>query len=85
MLSHKETKEDELFEGNIIVAMFQKELFELNGINYRLGNVAFDIHGKIIKNGMKPLFIKKDSHETYDKLMRKLSGFTTDTEGILLV
>lgn len=60
-------------------------MYRINNINYRYGNIAYDIHGKIIKdNGIKPLFIKKNSHETYDKLMRKLSGFTTNVEGIIL-
>ncbi len=83
---HREQRKDEQFVGNISVIIFpEEELFKLNNINYRLGNFAFDIHGKIIKNGMKPLFIKKDSIERYDKLMRKLSGFTTKVEGVLLV
>lgn len=87
MLGHKEERKDEIFVGNasVIISEEQERLFKLNKINYRYGNVAYDIHGKIIKgNGIKPLFIKKESHKTYDKLMRKLSGFTTDVEGILL-
>lgn len=87
MLRHKEEGKDEVFVGNTstIISGKQERLFRLNNINYRYGEVAYDIHGKIIKgNGVKPLFIKKDSHKTYDKLMRKLSGFTTDVEGILL-
>lgn len=87
MLGHKEEQKDEIFVGNtsIIISEKQEHLFQLNNINYRYGNIAYDIHGKTIKgNGTKPLFIKKDSHKTYDKLMRKLSGFTTDVEGILL-
>lgn len=87
MLGHKEEQKDEIFVGNTstIISEKQEHLFQLNNINYRYGNIAYDIHGKIIKgNGIKPLFIKKDSHKTYDKLMRKLSGFTTDVEGILL-
>lgn len=87
MLRHKEEGKDEVFVGNIsiIISGEQERLFRLNNINYRFGDVAYDIHGKVIKgNGIKPLFIKKDSHKIYDKLMRKLSGFTTDVEGILL-
>ncbi len=87
MLGHKEERKDEVFVGNTstIISDEQERLFRLNNINYRYGNVAYDIRGKIIKgNGIKSLFIKKDSHKTYDKLMRKLSGFTTDVDGILL-
>lgn len=87
MLRHKEERKDEIFVGNESIIIFenQKRLFQLNNINYRFGNVAYDIHGKIIKaSTTKPLFIKKDSYKTYDKLMRKLSGFTTDVGGILL-
>ena len=86
--SHKEQKRDEIFVGNTSTIIFPDEyehLFKRNNIKYRFGNVAFDIHGKIIKeNVTKPLFIKKDSCDTYNRLMRKLSGFTTDVEGILL-
>lgn len=87
MLGHKEERKDEIFVGNesIIISEERERLFLLNNINYRFGNVAYDIHGKVIKcNGIKPLFIKKESYRIYDKLMRKLSGFTTDVEGILL-
>jgi hypothetical protein len=87
MLRHKEERKDEVFVGNTstIITEKQEHLFRLNNINYRYGNIAYDIHGKIIKgNGIKPLFIKNDSCKKYDKLMRKLSGFTTDVEGILL-
>ncbi len=87
MLRHKEERKDEIFVGNESTIIFenQKRLFQLNNINYRFGNVAYDIYGKIIKgSATKPLFIKRDSYKTYDKLMRKLSGFTTNVEGILL-
>ena len=85
--SHKEQKRDEIFVGNTSTIIFpdDEHSFKLNNIKYRLGNVTFDIHGKIIKdNATKPLFIKKDSCDTYNKLMRKLSGFTTDIEGIII-
>lgn len=86
MLSHKEERKDEIFVGNVFTITSEEErLFKLNDINYRFGNVAYDINGKIIKDDItKPLFIKKDSFETYDKLMRKLSGFTTDVEGVFV-
>lgn len=87
MLRHKEERKDEVFVGNeyTVVSEERERLFKLNNINYRFGNIAYDIHGKIINNnGTKPLFIKKSDYKTYDKLMRKLSGFTTDIEGILL-
>lgn len=85
MLGHKEERKDEVFVGNISPIISEEHLFKLNNIKYRYGSVAYDIDGKIIKdNGIKPLFIKKDSYEIYDKLMRKLSGSTIDVEGILL-
>ncbi len=87
MLGHKEEGKDEVFVGNTstIIKEEQERLFCLNGIGYRYGNIAYDIDGKIIKNSnIKPLFIKKDSFDIYDRLMRKLSGFTTDIEGVLL-
>lgn len=84
---HKEERKDEIFVGNesTIISEKRERLFQLNNINYRFGNVAYDTHGKVIKGGgIKPLFIKKSSFKKYDKLMRKLSGFMTDDEGILL-
>ncbi len=85
MKDHKEEMNNEKFVGNISKVDSDIKYFDLNNINYRFGNDAFDIHGKIIKNNIiKPLFIKKDSLEKYDKLMRKLSGFTTNVEGIIL-
>ncbi len=85
MKNHKEEMNDERFVGNTSKLYSSLKYFDLNNINYRLGNTAFDKHGEIIKsNIIKPLFIKKDSLEKYDKLMRKLSGFTTNVEGIIL-
>lgn len=84
---HKEERKDEIFVGNesTIISEERERLFQLNNINYRFGNITYDIHGKVMKgNGIKPLFIKKSSFKKYDKLMRKLSGFMTDVEGILL-
>ena len=64
MLSHKEERKDEVFVGNTsaIISEERERLFKLNKINYRLGNIAYDIDGKIIKgNVIKPLFIKLES------------------------
>lgn len=62
MLRHKEERKDEIFVGNESTIIFekQKRLFQLNNINYRFGNVAYDIYRKIINgSATKPLFIKK--------------------------
>lgn len=71
-MCHKERKEDEVFVGNMNVIIDfprEKEKFEKNGIRYRLGNIAHDIHGKTIGgNVMKPLFVSKKDHEKYDIL-----------------
>lgn len=50
MLRHKEERKDEVFVGNTstIITEKQEHLFRLNNINYRYGNIAYDIHGKII-------------------------------------
>lgn len=71
---HKEERNDEIFVGNSSIEHME-ELF-LDGIDCRLGCVAYDIHDKIIKNdGIKPLFIKKTSFKRYDNKMRKECGF----------
>ena len=51
MLRHKEERKDEIFVGNESTIIFenQKRLFQLNNINNRFGNFAYDIYGKIIK------------------------------------
>lgn len=80
MKKHKEELEDEIFVGNTcLLDENHFRLFDLNNIEYRIGRVAYYIDGKIIKSNItKPLFIKKNSYETYDKLMMKLSGFTVE-------
>lgn len=85
MKNHKEELKDEIFVGNTNILVDNFRLFKLNNIKYRVGEVAYYIDGKIIKgNAIKPLFIKKDSYKTYDKLMRKLSGVTVGVEGVVL-
>lgn len=52
MLSHKEERKDEVFVGNTsaIISEERERLFKLNKINYRLGNIAYDIDGKKMKS-----------------------------------
>lgn len=72
MLLHKECGKNEVFVGNINVIVqldTEKDRFEKKGIKYRIGNIVYDIDGKIIKgNVIKPLFIAKKDCEKYDKL-----------------
>lgn len=72
MLLHKECKKNEVFVGNInVIAQLdaEKEKFEKYGIEYRVGNTAYDVHGKTLKgNVIKPLFISKKDSGKYDRL-----------------
>ncbi len=56
MLSLKEQKKDEIFVGNSSID--QRDLLLSSGIECRLGDVAYDIHGRKLKTGIKPLFVK---------------------------
>jgi hypothetical protein len=71
MSYYEKCNQDEFFAGNISVPV-DKELSKLrdNGIICRVGLLAYDIHGeKLLTNYMLPLFIKKESHEKYERLM----------------
>ena len=62
-------KENETFVGNIDV---DKNLSYLNGVEYRIGNLALDINGKKIDtNDMRPLYIKNTSFVEYNKIMEQ--------------
>lgn len=75
MKMHKEEKNDKVFVGNS--NHYNLEDLSHQGIECRLGNIAYDIEGKEIKgNYIKPLFVKKNSFKKYDTYMRKSSGFT---------
>ena len=77
MKMHKEEKDNEVFVGNTDYDSL-KELRQ-HGIEYRLGNIAYDIDGKEIEgNYLKPLFIPKSSFKKYDIYMRKSCGFIVD-------
>ncbi len=73
MLSHKEQKKDEIFVGNSNID--QRDLLLSSGIECRLGDVAYDIHGRKLKTDIKPLFVKKSSFKRYDNKMRSECGF----------
>jgi len=65
--SHKEKLNDEVFVGNIRVG---SDLSHLNGVEYRIGDQAFDIDGKKLpRDYMRPLFVKRRDYATYDRIM----------------
>lgn len=73
---------NETFVGNIYTTQIEKEVEKLTSknIKFRIGNLAYDIHGKILpKEQCLPLFINKDSHTKYDNMMmaelRAIRGF----------
>ncbi len=60
---------DEEFVGNINV---NDDLAYLKDVQYRIGDVALDIHGKELDPGdMRPLFVKKQSFGLYDRIMKQ--------------
>ena len=65
--SHKEKLNDEVFVGNIRVG---SDLSHLNGVEYRIGDQAFDIDGKKLpRDYMRPLFVKRRDYAKYDRIM----------------
>lgn len=74
MSYYKGCGENEIFVGNHWAGASLKELDE-GGVEYRLGDVAYDINGKVIaKDYMLPLFIAKKSLTKYDSIaMAELS------------
>lgn len=59
---------DEIFVGNIAS---NDKLSNLVGVEYRIGDQAYDIHGKKLpKNYMLPLYIKKSSRNKYNDIMQ---------------
>ena len=63
---------NEIFVGNIHTAALNKEVKTLtdNGINYRIGELAYDIHGrKLSPEQCLPLFINEKSYKKYDDMM----------------
>ena len=59
-------------EGYIFVSNTPSEgdLPELKNVKYQIGELALDIHGKVIdKNHMLPLFVAKESYDEYNRIM----------------
>lgn len=70
MAFYKGCKENEIFVGNTTTGGDLSYLDESN-IRYRIGEVALDIHGKEIEKWyMRPLFIKQESYDKYNRIMQ---------------
>lgn len=69
MYKKEEIQFDEIFVGNSSESDPELLKYERNNIEYRLGNIALDIHGKKLPKWYKPLFIKKKDFQKYDRLM----------------
>lgn len=66
---HDECKENEVFVGNTEV---EKSREYLKGVNYRLGNQAYDYYGKKIPTDyMLPLYISKGDFDKYNSIMEE--------------
>ena len=61
---------NEIFVGNINIIGY--DYTELEGIKYRIGNVAYDIEGNKIKNtDIRPLFVSQASLNDYNSMKQK--------------
>ncbi len=64
---HEECHKDERWLGNM---RRNKERPYLAGLKtLRLGNVAYDIHGKRLPEEYAPIFINKKEYWEYDRIM----------------
>ena len=64
---HEECSKDETFIGNVGI---ERDFSEYKTIKYRLGSVAYDIHGNILNTSLlKPMFVKNSSLAEYDRIM----------------
>lgn len=68
-LHNNEKNENEVFVGNIK----NKDHKRLHGLSYRVGQQAYDLHGKKIDTSeMRPLFIHKESFSEYNYRMEHI-------------
>lgn len=82
MAKHEKCENNEIFIGNINTIAKDKEIKRLTdkNIKFRIGNLAYDIHGNQLPiEQCLPLFIKKESLSIYDTMMmtelRAIRGF----------
>lgn len=60
--------QSEIFLGNTLEAMFPED--HLKGLKtVRLGDVAYDLDGKVLPDYYKPLFLDKSEAGEYDRIM----------------
>ena len=82
MAYYEKCEENEIFVGNIYTSTLneEKEKLTKKDIKFRIGQLAYDIHGnKLLTSQSLPLFIEKGSHTKYDNMMmaelRAIRGF----------
>ena len=68
MAFYKGCRENEKFVGNTTAGDNLSYLDEA-GVEYRIGEIALDIHGKEI-GYMRPLFINLKSYDKYNRIMQ---------------
>ena len=67
---HEKCGDDEKFIGNTTTMQAHRLPDELEGVKFRLGNIAYDIHGNPLdKREHLPVFVKKESLKLYDEIM----------------
>lgn len=71
MAHHEKCSSNEIFIGNIIKPNLneEKEILDIKGIKYRIGHIAYDIHGNKLPSSFLPIFIFKESFEKYNSMM----------------
>lgn len=64
----KTIKQDEIWVGNTTTG---GDMSDLQRVEFRIGEQAYDIHGKQIpRDYMRPLFVKKSSYDLYNAIMQ---------------
>lgn len=75
-MEYEKCNNDEVFLGNTSdIDRRKKELSSIESL--RIGSIAYDIHGKKIKNdNCKPLFLHKNDMRKYDNLMMAVKAMS---------
>lgn len=67
---HEPCGADELYLGNTLRDKNNLEFLKQKGMRtIRLGDVAYDLDGKVLSASYAPLFIKRSEEQLYDAIM----------------
>ncbi|MEW6170551.1 MAG: hypothetical protein AB1472_03220 [Candidatus Omnitrophota bacterium] len=80
-MKHPELREGEVFFGNFFSfgILFSDRDINIGNPNMRIGKIAYDVDGNILKNGV-PVFIQKSEFKK-SKFKKSKFNFKFDNEG----